>query len=78
MKSYTVTDKGQITIPIEIRQKLGIHQGMAVNFIKKDNYLELHVVSDPAQLTGSGFGLIKSARASVPASFDVTTLPGVQ
>lgn len=74
MKTYTVTDKGQITIPIEIRQKLGIHQGMAVNFIKKESYLELHVVRDPAELVGSGFGLIKNARVSVPANFDVTLL----
>ena len=34
-----VTSKGQITIPKEIREKLGVHPGEDVGFEEKDNML---------------------------------------
>ena len=36
-----VTSKGQITIPVEMRKKLGIKEGDKVVFIEKDGYLVL-------------------------------------
>ena len=37
----TLTSKGQITIPVEIRKKLGLHTGNKVNFILKKNVVEI-------------------------------------
>ncbi|TAL46229.1 MAG: AbrB/MazE/SpoVT family DNA-binding domain-containing protein [Salinibacterium sp.] len=34
MSTATVTSKGQVTIPIDVRQKLGIHPGTKVEFIE--------------------------------------------
>ena len=36
MATATVTSKGQITIPIEVRQALGISAGDRVEFIERD------------------------------------------
>jgi AbrB family looped-hinge helix DNA binding protein len=33
----TVTRKGQVTIPIEIRRRLGIHEGDQVEFVQEEN-----------------------------------------
>lgn len=74
MDTHTVTSKGQITIPKDIRQKLGIRQGSAISFVLKDDHLELQVISTPAAVTESGFGLVKSKRHAVPADFDPATL----
>jgi len=34
-----VTSKGQVTIPKEVREKLGVHPGEAVGFEEKDGVL---------------------------------------
>jgi len=35
MTTATVTSKGQVTIPIDVREKLGIHAGTRVQFIAR-------------------------------------------
>jgi len=35
MPSATVTSKGQVTIPIEVREKLAIHAGTRVEFVPR-------------------------------------------
>lgn len=37
MPTATVTSKGQVTIPIEVRQKLGIHTGSRVEFVARSD-----------------------------------------
>jgi len=37
MATATVTSKGQITIPIEVRKKLGLRPGDRVDFIEGEN-----------------------------------------
>lgn len=37
MSTATVTSKGQVTIPIDVRQKLGIHPGTRVQFIPRED-----------------------------------------
>lgn len=37
----TMTSKGQITIPVDIRKKLGLHTGNKINFIIKENAVEI-------------------------------------
>ena len=35
MPRATVTSKGQVTIPIEVRKRLGIHEGSSVDFVPR-------------------------------------------
>lgn len=37
MPASTVTSKGQITIPLEVRQHLGLKPGSRVNFVRTDD-----------------------------------------
>lgn len=74
MDSTSVTSKGQVTIPKKVRQKLGIRQGTRVEFLLTDDRVEMRVVASPQLPTASGFGMLKSARAAVPADFDPATL----
>lgn len=74
MEHFTVTSKGQVTIPHDIRQKLGIHAGSRVRFRVVDGFARIEVVAAGAPTTDSGFGMLCSVRKSVPADFDVATL----
>ncbi len=74
MEATTVTSKGQVTIPQALRQELGIRQGSKIEFALVDDHLEMHVVHVPAAPLTSGFGLLKSRRAAVPADFDPASL----
>lgn len=74
MENLSVTSKGQVTIPKHIRQKLGIRAGSRVAFRLVGDHAELEVVNAPAEVDGSGFGLLSSRRKSVPADFDVAGL----
>ena len=66
----TVTSKGRVTIPKSVRQKLGIRKGTRVRVVVVDDHAELHLVSMPAEVSGSGFGMLESDRLSVAADFD--------
>lgn len=37
MPASTVTSKGQITIPLEVRQRLGLRPGSRVNFVPTED-----------------------------------------
>jgi antitoxin PrlF len=37
MPTSTVTSKGQITIPAEVRRELGLHPGSRVDFIRNES-----------------------------------------
>lgn len=37
--SSTISSKGQVTIPIRIRQSLGVKSGDRVEFIERDGYI---------------------------------------
>lgn len=49
-----VTSKGQITIPKEIREKLGVHPGEDVGFEEKDNILVISKVVGKSPYEGTG------------------------
>ena len=70
----SVTSKGQVTIPNEIRQRLGIRQGSRIEFALVGDHVEMRVKSSPTGVPDSGFGMLKSRRAAVPADFDAATL----
>jgi len=69
-----VTSKGQVTIPQHVRRRFGIRQGSRVEFAVVGDHVELRVVSRPAEVKRSGFGLLKSRRRSAPADLDPAAL----
>ena len=70
MEITSVTSKGQVTIPKSLRQQLGLRQGSKVEFVLVGVHVEMRIVSRPAEIPASGFGMLKSKRAAVPADFD--------
>jgi AbrB family looped-hinge helix DNA binding protein len=74
MDITSVTSKGQVTIPKELRQHLGIRQGSRIEFALVGDHVEMRVKSSPVGDAGSGFGMLKSPRPSVPIGFDPATL----
>jgi len=69
MEPTTVTSKGQVTIPKEIRQRLGIRKGNKVAFSLEDGHIELRLMTQPVATTNSGFGMLKSPPAGGPGGF---------
>lgn len=79
METTIVSNKGQVTIPRELRKQLGISKGSKLGFTVVDDHLELRLLDHHNHETPvSGFGMIKSTRRSVPADFDPATLLGHQ
>jgi len=74
MEATTVTSKGQVTIPKEVRQRLGIRKGTRVEFEVVGDHVEMRLLSRPFAAPESGFGMLKSGRAPVPADFDPASL----
>lgn len=75
MPAATLTEKGQVVIPAEIRTRYGLTPGTQVEFVDEGGAIRLLVrrrvtPSDPA----AGFGLIKVKSSGRPrrlAEFDV-------
>ena len=74
MEPTIVTSKGQVTIPREIRRRLGIRKGSKEAFSLEDGRVEMRLMTPPAAAAISGFGMLKSPRPSVPADFDPASL----
>jgi AbrB family looped-hinge helix DNA binding protein len=74
MEITSVTSKGQVTIPKELRQQLGIRQGSRIEFLLVGDHVEMHVRSSPTGVPGKGFGMLKSRHTAVPTDFDAATL----
>ena len=74
MEITSVTSKGQVTIPKPLRQQLGLRHGSKVEFVLMGDRVEMRVVSTPADLPASGFGVLKSKRVAVPVDFDPASL----
>lgn len=70
----SVTSKGQVTIPLKLRQQLGIRAGSKVVFKWVRDHLEIKVKSTPVDIPSSGFGLLKSKRQAIPVDFDPASL----
>jgi AbrB family looped-hinge helix DNA binding protein len=58
MEATIVTSKGQITIPKEIRQQLGIHKGSKIEFIVVEDHVEMYLVNPPVKLSTSGLACL--------------------
>jgi AbrB family looped-hinge helix DNA binding protein len=60
----TITSKGQVTIPVEVRRHLGLHQGDRISFVIDDEgHVELKTPKYPtiASLAGAA-GTLKDPR----------------
>lgn len=68
MDASTITQKGQVTIPIRIRKKLGLRTGDRVAFVQQGE----DVVVKPLQANiEAAFGLIKARRSASLADYEV-------
>ena len=76
METTTVSPKGQVTIPKELRKKLGISKGSRLGFTLVGNHIELRVLNEPSDTTVPGFGMLKSKLPSVAADFDPASVLG--
>ena len=70
----TITSKGQVTIPRDLRQHFGLAPGMAISFKVEGDHIALRPTPAVRQASASGFGLIRSPRLGVPADFDVASV----
>ena len=74
MDSSSVTSKGQVTIPKEVRRELGIRQGSRVSFAVRNGKAELRVLHRASAGVESGFGMLRVRRRHLPADFDAASL----
>ncbi len=70
----TITSKGQVTIPRDVRQHFGLQQGVSVTFQIEGDHIALRPAPSVRQGAACGFGLIRSRRRGVPVDFDVASL----
>lgn len=59
MTNVTVDDKGRITIPEDLREKLGIRRGSKVRIRLHDNDVVLASVIDPKEFVKKMEGFVK-------------------
>ncbi len=64
MPCATVTSKGQITIPIEVRQDLGLHAGDRIDFVRNEQTGRFEVVPATVPLM-SLFGVLPKPERAV-------------
>lgn len=74
MEQTSVTSKGQVTIPKEVRQRMGIRAGSRIEFAIVGDHIEMRVAHPSTAVQSSGFGMLKSRRKPVPADFDPASL----
>ena len=69
-----MTSKGQVTIPVEVRRRLGIRRGSLIEFRIVGDHAELRVADLPLVAAPSGFGMLRSIRPAAPADLDPASL----
>ena len=57
-----------------ITERKGCPQGSRIEFLMVGDRVEIRVASSPTGLPDSGFGMLKSRRAALPAGLDPATL----
>jgi AbrB family looped-hinge helix DNA binding protein len=76
MLTVTVSGKGQVVIPVEIRRRLGITPGCQLNFSLEGHVIHAEVKRQVAQTNPEdGFGMLvcKQPGKRLLADFDVAT-----
>ena len=74
MQTTTMTSKGQVTVPKEVRQRLGLRQGSRIAFVVEGDHAVLRPAVVERLRPKSGFGMIKVFGPAVAADFDVASL----
>ena len=74
MDATTVTSKGQVTIPKEVRKRVGIRQGSRVELAIVGDRVEMRLASRPVEAGQSGYGMLRSRRRPAPADLDPASL----
>lgn len=73
MMSTTLSSKGQVVIPQQYREALGLTPGSRVDFEINGNVLELRLARKPTKLE-DGFGMLHHTGKPVPPDFDPASL----
>ena len=73
MLTSSVTTKGQVTIPIELREKLGIKPGDRVGFVTEGERVLLQRQETAVEAV---FGLIKAKKGATLAQMDAAVTAG--
>ena len=73
MLSSSVTTKGQVTIPIELRKKLGIKPGDRVGFVDEDGRIVLQRQETAIEAV---FGLVKASKGVTLEQMDEVIASG--
>jgi AbrB family looped-hinge helix DNA binding protein len=60
MRTSAVTRKGQVTIPVGVRKRLGLRQGDRVAFVDEDDRIVLKPIQNDVR---AAFGLVKVRRS---------------
>lgn len=74
MQTTTMTSKGQVTIPKEVRLKLGLRQGTQIAFVVEGDHAVLRSALPQRAAPKSGFGMVKVTGPDLPPDFDVASL----
>jgi AbrB family looped-hinge helix DNA binding protein len=70
-----ITSKGQVTIPKQLRQQLGLRRGSRVCFALVGDHIEIRPArQDNGSTELQGFGLLKTTHKPVPVDFDPAQL----
>ena len=75
MSTVTVSDKGQVVIPVEIRRRLGITPGCQLDFSLEGHVIHAEVKRQQVQTSAEdGFGMLVCKRPGKRslADFDVS------
>ena len=78
MPSATITSKGQITIPVDIRTMLGLHAGDRINFITNDEGLVSFVPATKNVTTLKGLIAKPTESISIEDMKDAVKVKGSQ
>lgn len=73
MLTSAVTTKGQVTIPSELREKLGIKPGDRVAFVEKDGKVEIQRQESRVQ---AAFGVLKAQKGVALKQIDEAIAAG--
>jgi AbrB family looped-hinge helix DNA binding protein len=74
MRTVTVSDKGQVVIPVQIRRRLGIAQGCQLNFTLEGQVIHVEIKRQMVPTKAEdGFGMLVCKRPGKRrlADFDV-------
>ena len=65
MTEVSVTRKGQITIPVDIRRKFNIEEGMKVEVVEEEGKIVVRRVASIFDLAGSGKGRVPELKSAL-------------